>query len=74
LVRWGRPPGGESAVLAGAVVLGTMATDQLLPDTDLDGVIDHGDLDLPAFRGLVRQPGPTLFPNVERHLRGNGDD
>ena len=26
------------------------------------------------FRGVVRQPEPTLFPNVERHLRGSGDD
>lgn len=39
---------GQGAVLAGAVVLGPVAADQLFPDADLDGVPVDGDLDLSA--------------------------
>ena len=42
---------GEGAVFAGAVVLDLEAADQLLPDGDLDGVGNDGDLDLAAPRG-----------------------
>src|SRR3954447_17347836 len=39
---------GEGAVLAGAVVLGSMAADELLADGDLDGVGDDGGRLAPA--------------------------
>ena len=42
---------GECAVFAGAVVLGLVATDQLLADGDFDGVTNDGDLDLATAVG-----------------------
>ena len=60
---------GEGAVLTGAVVLGAVATDELLADRDLDGVTDDGDLHLTAPIGVA----DAVVGAGEAHVAGRVD-